>query len=820
MDAAAPSLGPDASEPARGLASAEAVRLLAAVGPNAMPQERERPWRRLLGKFWAPVPWMLEAAIVLQLALGEFVEAAVIAVLVLFNAALGFLQESRAQTTLKALKSRLALRASVRRDGVWKILPAQELVPGDIIKLSLGAVVPADARLLGGQVLLDQSTLTGESLPVEGGAGRIAYAGALVRRGEALAEVTATGPRTRFGRTAELVRTAHGVSSQQSVVLHLVRNLAIFNGAVVLAQMAYGAALRLPTHELIPLTLTAVLAAIPVALPATFTLASALGARSLARRGVLPTRLSAVEEAATLDVLCSDKTGTLTRNALGVTAVRPMPGYEAPDVLSLAALASSEGGQDPVDGAIREAAARGALQNKVSVLNVPKSAPASESIALTTPADRQAALRTLRLVRFVPFDPASKTAEAIAAGAEGRTVRIVKGAFATVEAMAAVSQSASTAAAALAAQGFRVLAVGVGDVASAAEGLRPRLELAGLIALSDPPRADSAALIAELRAMGVRTVMVTGDAAPTATVIARAVGLEGAVYPTGSPPPRVHPEDFAVFAGVFPEDKYHIVKAFQQGGHTVGMCGDGANDAPALRQAQMGIAVSTATDVAKSAAGIVLTEPGLGGIVSAIREGRVTFQRILTYTLRSLSQKLTQMFILVAGLAMTGHAILTPRLMAILMITGDFLAMSATTDHVRPAQRPNAWHITNIMILGAVLALCNVAFCTAVITFGERALTGTQEELRTLTAVTLVFVGQATFYVVRDREHLWSSAPSRWIIVSSVADGAIITVLATQGVLMAPLPLTIIAAVFGASIVLTLVLDAVKSSICRRLKMQ
>jgi H+-transporting ATPase len=796
-----------------GLTSDEARRRLRDFGPNATPEEKVRPWRRFLEKFWAPVPWMLEAAIVLQLTLGERVEAAVIAVLVLFNAALGYVQEGRAQSTLRALKSRLALSASVRRDGVWTVLPAEQLVPGDLIKLSLGGIVPADTRLLEGEVLLDQSMLTGESLPVEGEAGRTAYAGALIRRGEAVAEVTATGPRTRFGRTAELVRTAHGTSSQQATVLRVVRNLAVFNGATVLAQVAYAAALGLPTHELIPLTLTAILAAIPVALPATFTLASALGARSLAARGVLPTRLSAVEEAATLDVLCSDKTGTLTQNALEVTAVRPMPGYEETRVLALAALASSEGGQDPVDGAVRAAASK----------SVPRATAAAD-------------IRSLTLSRFIPFDPASKTAEAITRSPDGREVRIVKGAFRTLCKLAAIPEHAARAVDELAARGFRVIAVAVSAGVSLAREAPParrapapaaagpeaarRLELAGLIALSDPPRVDSAALIAELRSLGVRTVMVTGDAPATAAVIAHAVGLDGPVCPAGAPPPGVHPQDFAVFAGVFPEDKFHIVRAFQQGGHTVGMCGDGANDAPALRQAQMGIAVSSATDVAKSAAGIVLTEPGLGGIVSAVREGRIAFQRILTYTLRSLTQKLSQMLLLVTGLVMTGHAILTPRLMAILMITGDFLAMSATTDNVRPSERPNAWHVNNVTLLGVVLALCNVTFCTAVVAVGYFRLGLARPELRTLAAVTLVFVGQATFYVVRDRRRLWSSRPSGWIVISSVADLLIITALATQGLLMAAVPAGLVGLVLGAALVLALLLDTVKALLSRRLQVQ
>ena len=608
-----------------GLTSDEARRRLEKFGPNAVPDTSLHPLRRALTKFWAPVPWMLEAAIVLEIALGKYVEAAIIAALLAFNAILGFFQEGRAQATLAALKARLALNAAVRRDNVWVTVPATELVPGDLVKLSVGAVVAADVRLTEGQILLDQSMLTGESVPIEAGPGLETYAGALVRRGEAVAEVTATGARTKFGRTAELVRTAHVESSQQKAVLRVVRNLAIFNGVITVLLVGYAYTLKLPLGEIIPLVLTAVLASIPVALPATFTLAAALGARALAHLGVLPTRLSAVDEAASIEVLCADKTGTLTRNELQVTAVHSMPGFDETHVLGIAALASSDGGQDPVDAAIRSAA--------------------SQAVASDLP----------KLSKFVPFDSATKMSEATAVDSSGATVRVVKGAFSAIMGLTEASPDASTTANQLEAQGFRVLAVAVGPPEA--------VKLTGIIALSDPPRTDSAAHITELRALGVRTVMVTGDAPATAAIVARAVGLDGAVSPPGPIPDAVRPEDFAVFAGVLPEGKYNLVKAFQKSGHTVGMCGDGANDAPALRQAQMGIAVSTATDVAKSAAGIVLTKPGLGGIVASVREGRVTFQRILTYALKSLTKKTVQVLFLAVGLVMTGHAILTPMLL-------------------------------------------------------------------------------------------------------------------------------------------------------------
>jgi H+-transporting ATPase len=722
------------------------------------------------------VPCLLEAAIALQLALGEYVEASIIAILLVFNAALGGLHEGRAQATVRALKSRLALSTSVRRDGAWMIVPAAELVPGDIIKLSLGSVVAADVRMVDGAVLLDQSMLTGESFPIEAGPGRETWAGALVRRGEAVAEVIATGSHTKFGRAAELVRTAHVVSSEQKAVFRVVRNLAGFNGAVTLALTAYAYRLGMPVSELIPLVLIAVLGSIPVALPATFTLATAIGAQVLAKSGILPTRLSAVHEAASMDVLCSDKTGTLTRNELAVGAVHAMPGFDEARVLALAALASSEGGQDAVDIAIRAAAA-------------------TAGAAAGLPA----------LIRFVPFDPAVKMSEAIAAEQDGATTRIVKGAFAVIASLTQPSSEAAGAAAALEAQGYRVLGV--------AAGPPEEMQLAGLIVLSDPPRSDAAAFIAALGSMGVRTLMVTGDARGTAAVVARAVGLDGAVYPPGPIADAVRAEDFAVFAGVLPEDKYRLVKSLQNAGHVVGMCGDGANDAPALRQAQIGIAVSTATDVAKSAAGIVLTEPGLAGIVAAVREGRVTFQRILTYTLRSMAQKTGQVLFLAIGLAITGHAILTPMLMVLSMMTGDFLAMSSTTDNVRPSARPNTWRIDSLTIASVTVGVCDLAFCVAVLAVGQFQLGFDIDRLRTLSLVTLLFSGQAIFYVVRERRRLWSSWPSSVVIASSIVDLTIIPSMAIYGILMAPLPVFVVLGVFVASLALALILDQVKVAI-------
>jgi H+-transporting ATPase len=765
----------------KGLTSDEASIRLKKDGPNAMPDISVRPIINFLSKFWAPIPWLLEASLVLEVAMHKYFEAAIIAGLLLFNATLAFVQEGRAQATLKALQSRLALSASVFRDGKWETIPATELVCGDVVKLSLGAVVAADVHLITGSVLLDQSMLTGESLPTEAGPGTDTYAGALVRRGEATAQVTATAGRTKFGRTAELVQTAHSISSQQTAVLQIVRNLAIFNSVVILLMGVFAYTHSLPRGEIVALLLTSVLAAIPVGLPATFTLAAALGARALAKLGVLPTRLSAVDEAGTINVLCSDKTGTLTLNQLSVTTVRPLTGWNESDVLAMASLASSDGGTDSVDAAIRSASAK------------------------ETPKDQ------LKLATFLPFDPARKTSEATATNAKGDMVRIVKGAFTAVAALTAAAPDAAAIAAELEKKGFRVLAV--------AEGPSAALKMIGLIALSDPPRSDSTSLIAELKSLGVHTVMVTGDARETAAIVAHAVGLDDTVCPPGALPNNLKPQDFAVFASILPEGKFDLVKAFQKGGHTVGMCGDGANDAPALRQAQIGIAVSTATDVAKSAAGVVLTEAGLGGIVAAVKVGRTTFQRILSYTLRSTIKKIAQILLLAIGLLMTGQAILTPMLMVIIMITGDFLSMSLATDRVRPSETPNSWEIGKITGAGLILGFCFLAFCTGILAVGKFKMHYPIDTLRTLTAIILVYGSQAITYAVRDRRTLWGLRPTKWLVLSTCADVLFISVLANRGWAMAPLSVSVLGTVMGAAVAFWMVLNLLKIPIFRSLKL-
>ena len=462
-----------------------------------------------------------------------------------------------------------------------------------------------------------------------------------------------------------------------------------------------------------------------------------------------------------MDILCADKTGTLTQNALQIAEVVAMPGYSRERVLALAALASSEAGQDPIDSTIRAAALA-----------------ASE-----------------RLLRFAPFDPATKLSQAFAVDRDGNALQIAKGAF---EALAQGMQAPADAPRMvddLARRGHRVIAV--------AAGTENALRLVGLVALTDPPREDSAALVGALRDLGVQTIMVTGDSPVTAAAIARKVGI-----------------DSRPIARVVPEEKYRLVKTLQGRGRVVGMCGDGVNDAPALRQAQIGIAVSGATDVAKAAAALVLTDPGLEGIVHAVREGRIAFQRLLAFTFNMLIKKVEIVLFLAIGLGLTGHAVMNPTLIVLMLVTNDFLAMSLTTDHANPARSPTRWRMRNITGAGIALGACKLAFSLGVLTYGRSRLSLEPEALQTLAFVVLVFGSQAVLYAARERRRLWSSKPSVWVMAASLADICIVFALAPAGILMAPLPWRVVAAVLGAAIGFALVLDQAKLAVLAAFRLE
>ena len=703
----------------------------------------------------------------------------------MFNSILSFFEEAQSNKALLLLRKRLSSQARVLRDGRWQLLPAQELVPGDVVHLRMGDISPADIRLVEGEVLLDQSALTGESLPVEASPGRTAYAGATVKRGETTGEVTATGQQTYFGKTAELVRTAKTVSHLQQIVFTIVKYMVFLDAILSAALLIYALITGVALAEMIPFVLMLLVASVPVALPATFTMATALGALELAKSGVLITRLSAIEEAAAMDVLCSDKTGTITKNQMALATMRAFSPYQEDELLRFAALASDDATQDPIDIAIRSAAQdRGLL-----------------------PGARQR-------IRFVPFDSQTKRSEAVFQQ-DSQSLRVAKGAPQPMATLVSHAPDVSADVERLAADGYRVLAVAVGT--------ENDLHLAGLVALADAPREDSRQLVQSLRNLGVRVVMVTGDGSATARAIATQVGIGDRTCP----PELLRGDrilqgvqECDVIAGVFPEDKFRLVQALQQTGHVTGMTGDGVNDAPALKQAEVGIAVANATDVAKAAASIVLTNQGLSDVVVAVETSRRIYQRMLTYTLNKIVKTIEIAIYLSLGMMLTGTFVITPLLIVLLLFTNDFVTMSIATDHVSFSYKPDRWRIRTLVLTGGALAALILVLSFSVFFAGRDLLHLPLPQLQTLVFVMLVFTGQGNVYLVRERRHFWRSWPSRWLVLSSCADIVVVSLLATEGILMTPISPVLIAGLLAIVLVFLTLVDFLKVWIFRGLDLR
>jgi H+-transporting ATPase len=757
-----------------GLTSDEAQRRLAANGTNVVQDVVQNPIHQALKKLWAPVPWMLEATIVLEILVHKLDEAVIISVLLLFNSILSFVQENQSNRALDLLRKRLSVQARVLRDGHWQLIPAEQLVSGDVIHLRLGDLAPADVRLFDGVVEADESELTGESLPIEKSAGATAYAGSRIKRGEASGEVTATGKHTYFGKTAELVKTAKTASHLQEIIFAIVKYLVILDVVLVGALIVYAGFARLPWSEVLPFALILLVASVPVALPGMFTVATALGALDMSHHAVLVTRLSAIEEAAAMDVLCTDKTGTITQNRLAVAQIYPIGGRSSEEVLRMAALASDAATQDPIDLAVLEAA-----QEKKVLNDIP------------------------RRIQFIPFDTSTKRSEAIYEQPAGK-LRVIKGAPDALISLVRNAGSIAGEVERLAGRGARVLAV--------AAGTEDPLELIGLLGLEDPIREDSEALVKNLKSLGVRVIMVTGDGPATARAVSLQVGIGDRVGSAESlrDGAAAATEHYDVFAGVFPEDKFRLVQALQRQGHVVGMTGDGVNDAPALKQAEAGIAVSTATDVAKAAASIVLTESGLMGVLRAVETGRRIYQRMLTYTLNKIIKTIEIGVFLSVGVILTGTFVITPLLVVLLLFTNDFVTMSIATDRVSFSPRPDRWDIRTLMLTAGALAGLVLILSFIVFFAGRDILHLPLRQLQTLVFLMLVFTGQGNVYLVRERNRLWHSFPSRWLVLSSATDIVVVSLMATSGILMAPISWPLVASLLVIVLVFLLAIDGLK----------
>ncbi len=647
--------------PEIGLTSAEVEVRRKTHGYNEGAEHKSHPIIKFLGKFWGVSAWLLEMIMVLSAILGNYFNLAVVSTLLIVNAVLSFIQERRAAGVVKSLRQRLQVSARVLRDASWQMIAARELVPGDILRVCSGDIIPAGLKLLTGALRVDQSALTGESQDSDKAPGKVLSSGSVVRRGEGCGVIILTGAETYLGRTTELVQKARPKLHVEAVVAKVVRCLFVIVGALLGLVILLSAIRSVPLIETLPLMLVLLMSAIPVALPVMFTVSMAVGAKELAKRGVLVTRLSAVEDAATMDVLCVNKTGTITMNQLAVTGVIPQGQATESDVLFSAALASQESNQDPIDLAFLAAA---------------KERHVFDGLPAVTP------------ISFAPYDAKSRRTEAVVEQNNQR-LRVMKGAvraFAEACGLHAEAIDALEAQLSVSAQkGYLTQAVARGPETGS-------LVFVGLVTLYDPPRPEAKHLIAVLHDLGISVKILTGDALAVASKIAHGVGLPNIqrVSELKSASVRAGNEAIDILAGidgyaeVYPEDKYIVVQRLQAAGHITGMTGDGVNDAPALRQAEVGIAVSSATDVAKGAASVVLTEPGLTNIVALVEQGRMIYQRILTWIINKISRTILKAAFVAIACVVTGKFVVSAFAMLLLVFMTDFAKIALATDHVHP----------------------------------------------------------------------------------------------------------------------------------------
>ena len=782
--------------PDTGLTGADVAARRKEHGYNEVAEQKGHPVIDFLRKFWGISAWMLELIMVLSAVLGKYTDLVVVSALLVVNAGLSFAQERRAAGVVETLRQRLQVSARVRRDASWQVVPARELVPGDIVRVRPGDIIPADVKLLTGALSVDQSALTGESKDVDKKTADVLSSGSVVRRGEGNGVVMLTGAQTYFGRTTELVQEARPKLHIEAVVGKVVRWLFVIVGALLAMVVVLSLVRGAPLVEMISLMLVLLMSAVPVALPVMFTVSMAVGSKELAKRGVLVTRLSAAEDAATMDVLCVDKTGTITMNQLAVTGVIPLEQAKESDVLFAGALASQEANQDPIDLAFLAAAKERHIFD-----NLPKVTPIS----------------------FAPFDAKNRRTEAVVEQ-NGQRLRVMKGAVRTVAEACGLQPPAIQALEARvsdsAAKGYRALAVARGPETGAPA-------LVGLVTLYDPLRPDAKQLIAELRDLGVPVKMLTGDALAVATEIGEGVGLPNIrrvadLKAAGAAAGNESADLLAGadgFAEIYPEDKYIVVQHLQAAGHVTGMTGDGVNDAPALRQAEVGIAVSTATDVAKGAASVVLTEPGLTNIVALVEQGRTIYQRVLTWIINKISQTiLTATFVAVA-FVITGKFVVSAFAMLLLVFMLDFAKIALATDHVRPSRKPETWNIEGFILVSASLGVAMVVETLFLLYIGWTCfgLATNDNALYAFSFLTLLYFAVFSIVSARERRWFWATMPSKILLAALAADALTGTVLTFVGIPgLSSLPWWQMLVIFAYAMVACLIVnDAIKVALIK-----
>lgn len=768
-----------------GLAESEAQRRLTLFGRNEIPTKKRHPVIEFLSRFWGPMPWLLEVAIVLSVILKHNLEAVIIAVLIVTNAGIGYRHQQSSQKSLELLRERLAIRARLLRAGKWATRDAASIVPGDIMVVQMGDVVPADAKIVSGELAIDQSALTGESLPVEVHDSDLIYSSSIVKRGEARCLVVNTGGNTYFGKTAELVRVARPKSRQEQIMLSVVRYMMYLGIGVLILVSIDALLMKTPVVTVATFAVIFLIGAIPVALPAVLTIVQAVGAMELVKKGVLVTRLDSIEDAASTDILCLDKTGTLTMNQLAIGDVIPFSGYNRNDVIRIAALTAKPESKDTIDTAISEYAKAKGVD-----------------------------LRSYQQISVKPFEPATRLSEGIIQDGNNR-FRAVKGAPQIVlslcrELNKATLKSANQTVEVLSQKGYRILAV------AKSEGDGDNLKLVGLLGLADPPRPDAQSMIAEVKSLGIKPIMITGDNIAIAQEIATHVGIGDNIIRASELKGLSELEQTRMIeecnglAEVYPEDKYRIVRLLQSRGHMVGMTGDGVNDAPALKQAEIGIAVSSAADVAKASASIVITEPGIGVIIEALKTSRQIYQRMLTWVINKVTKTIQFVGLLTLGFFWLHDLVLSLLGMALLVFANDFVTMSLATDNVKSTSNPNKWNVKNITLASAIMGIFFIIEGWLAILIGKAYFHLTTAPLLSFILLMFIFTSQFRVYIVRERRHFWDSRPSRTLLISSIAAMAVFALLSIFGIAIAKLTVYQVLFILGFSALFTLGIELPK----------
>ena len=690
-------------------------------GYNEIPEKQVGPVMGTLKRMWGPIPWLLEAAMIFELIMGKGVQAAVVFLLLVFSAVIGEIQEKRAKKAIGYLRQQLQISVRTLRNGTWQTIPSRELVPGDIVHVRVGDIVPADIEIINGNASVNESALTGESINVTKEAGETIFAGSTITHGEEIARVSAIGNKSSYGKTVELVRTAEAPGRLQVLLFNIIRYLAYLDILLIVILVITALIRGTPWQELLPFLAILIIATIPISMPSAFTVANALEAHGLAKENVLTTGLTGIQEAASMNVLLVDKTGTLTNNRPEIVELVPFGQQEDTELLKLATAASDDTSNDSISTAIL-----GAFKERT--LDMPKR------------------------LSFTPFDPAQKISKA-QISQKGSQLNVVLGSPAVIAKIATVPDNFMDQVNLLSAKGSRVLAV--------ASGESEELVCQGLIALADSPRDDARESIAKIQKLGIRVIMLTGDTAGTAKAIAGQVGIGNRIGTLEDA--LSNPLNFDGFANVYPEDKYKIVKALQNLGMVVGMTGDGINDAPALKQADVGIAVSTATDVAKSAAKVVLTEPNLSDITKVIDGGHRVYRRMMTWTITKLARTAELAALLTFGFIFTGFFPVSLSLIVFIVVMNDMVTLTLGTDKAWPTTVPEKWNMPKLAKISAIFTIGWLALGLGLLWFYLKVQNLSAAQISSLMFLYLIYSAMETILMTRTRNPFWSFAPSKWV---------------------------------------------------------